>query len=72
MALKVKPLDKSAGGPALVKPGKRLFLTKDRKGLVEDGHPDAAILYCPNEDYMVPRAEYNALVGKKAKARKKE
>lgn len=62
--LKVKPLDKSAGGPANVEPGKRLWLTKDGKRLVEDGDPTAATLYCPGAGHRVPRQEYEKLVGK--------
>ena len=50
----------------MVTPGKRLFLTKDGKGLVEMGHEDAATLFC-SDTGSVLRSEYKRLGGKKIK-----
>ena len=57
MALKIQKLDK--GGPSMIVLAERHWLTRDGR-LVEDGHPDAATLYCAL-GHSVPRAEYEAL-----------
>lgn len=56
MAFKV--LSKSEGARVVL--GERVWLTRDGK-LVEDGHPDAASLYCA-PGHSVLRADYEALL----------
>ncbi len=48
------------GGQEMVAPGEKLWLTRDGKRLVKDGDPESYSLYC-TADYLVPRAEYEAL-----------
>ena len=60
MALKTTPDNKSETVKK-VKPGARLWLTKDGSRLVNDGDPECAVLYC-TEGKWVPKAEFDALV----------
>lgn len=66
--MKIEPQNKGGGG-ARVTPGKRLYLTKDRSRLVEQGDPDAAVLYC-SEFSKVPADEFAALMPKPKPAAK--
>ena len=66
MALKVNKEDKGMSQGNMVTPGKRLFLTKNGKKLVESGHKDAATLFC-SEHGSVLRVDYERLGGKKTK-----
>ncbi len=68
MALKIQKFDK--GGPSMIVLAERHWLTRDGR-LVEDGHPEAARLYCA-PGHSVQRAEYEALVKASKPAAKKE
>ncbi len=70
MALKIQSENKGGGGKR-IKPGERLWLTKDKSALVPDGHPDAKILYC-NAHSSVPEDEYKALGKLKTRAEPKK
>jgi len=56
---------------AKIKPGKRLYLTKDKDKLVGEGDSEAAFLYC-TEYSEVDKEEYTKLVGGRKERRSYE